>query len=76
MRWWLCLLGFTAPPAEKDGYIGYEKPYATSHEELDSDHAFQQDVRTAATTLVRALKMQFDGSFSNPGQKLKPASPK
>jgi len=36
--------------AEKDGYIGYEEPYATSHQSLDEDEAFQQDVRSAALT--------------------------
>ena len=40
--------------AEKDGYIGYEEPYATSHQALDEDDAFQQDVRSAALTLVRS----------------------
>jgi len=38
--------------------IGYEKPYATSHQELDADEAFQQDVRSAATTLARAIALQ------------------
>ena len=47
--------------AEKDGYIGYEEPYATSHQELDEDAAFQQDVRTAAIALARAIKLQAEG---------------
>jgi multimeric flavodoxin WrbA len=34
-----------------DRYIGYWKPYATSHEELDRDTALQQEVQLAATTL-------------------------
>src|SRR5438477_7064067 len=34
--------------AEADGYIGYMEPYATSHEALDEDLAFQQEVQNAA----------------------------
>jgi multimeric flavodoxin WrbA len=59
--------------AEKDGYIGYEEPYATSHQELDEDDAFQQDVRTAATTLARAIKLQAEGKLKMADEDLKPA---
>jgi multimeric flavodoxin WrbA len=40
--------------AELDRYIGYWKPYATSHEELDADTAVQEEVRLAADTLLAA----------------------
>jgi multimeric flavodoxin WrbA len=40
--------------AELDRYIGYYKPYATSHFELDADHAIQEEVRNAARTLANA----------------------
>lgn len=59
--------------AEKDGYIGYEEPYATSHQSLDEDEAFQQDVRSAALTLARAIKLQHDQRLVQPGQGLRPA---
>jgi len=59
--------------AEKDGYIGYEKPYATSHDDLDDDEAFQQDVRSAATTLANAIMLQAQGNYMQPGAGLKPA---
>ena len=36
--------------AELDRYIGYWKPYATSHEELDRDLAMQEEVRNASRT--------------------------
>ena len=36
--------------AEADGYIGYMKPYATSHEELDKDKAFR---KTCSMSRVR-----------------------
>jgi multimeric flavodoxin WrbA len=50
--------------AELDGYVGYEMPYALSHQALDEDTAFQEDVRTAATTLARAIKLQAEGKFA------------
>jgi multimeric flavodoxin WrbA len=59
--------------AEKDGYIGYEEPYATSHKELDEDEAFQQDVRSAATTLARAIKLQAENQLRQADAGLKPA---
>jgi multimeric flavodoxin WrbA len=44
------------PRAELDRYIGYWKPYATNHEELDADHAIQEEVRNAARSLAQAVK--------------------
>jgi multimeric flavodoxin WrbA len=44
------------PSAEIDRYIGYWKPYATSHDELDKDKAIQDEVRNAALTLVEAVQ--------------------
>jgi multimeric flavodoxin WrbA len=38
-----------------DRYIGYYKPYATSHEDLDRDDAFFEETRNAARTLVKAV---------------------
>jgi multimeric flavodoxin WrbA len=38
-----------------DRYIGYYKPYATSHEELDRDQAFFEETRNAARALVKAV---------------------
>ncbi|MFN2604424.1 MAG: flavodoxin family protein [Gemmatimonadaceae bacterium] len=38
-----------------DRYIGYYEPYATSHEALDKDDAFQEEVRNAARTLIEAV---------------------
>ena len=43
------------PLAELDRYIGYWKPYATSHQELDQDKAMQEEVRNAARTLAEAV---------------------
>ena len=49
--------------AELEGYIGYEEPYAISHQAFDEDDAFQQDVRTAALTLARAIRLRADGKL-------------
>jgi multimeric flavodoxin WrbA len=59
--------------AEKDGYIGYDEPYATSHQALDADDGFQQDVRNAAQTLVNAIKLRAEGKFTSPDEGLRPA---
>jgi multimeric flavodoxin WrbA len=49
--------------AELDRYIGYYKPYATSHDELDADHDVQEEVRVAATVLLEAVQAQREGKF-------------
>ena len=38
--------------AELDRYVGYYEPYATSHDALDRDRAFQEETRNAARALV------------------------
>lgn len=47
--------------AELERYIGYWKPYATSHEDLDADTALQEEVRIAARTLADAVAAQRSG---------------
>src|SRR5438132_5267906 len=46
-------------PAGEDAvlnrYVGYYKPYATSHEDLDRDQAFFEETRNAARALVKAV---------------------
>ena len=46
-----------------DRYIGYWKPYATSHAELDADDAIQQEVRVATQTLVQTVRAQRAGKL-------------
>ena len=55
---WLRFMRLSAagPSAELDRYIGYWKPYATSHEELDADHDVQEEVRNAARSLAQAVE--------------------
>jgi multimeric flavodoxin WrbA len=59
------------PLAEVDRYIGYWKPYATNHEELDADTAIQGEVRNAARSLLEAVTGQRDGQFVSVGKDLK-----
>lgn len=49
------------PLAELDRYIGYWKPYATSHLDLDIDEALQAEVRNAALVLLDAVQAQRSG---------------
>lgn len=47
--------------AELDRYIGYWKPYATAHDDLDVDTALQGEVRLAARTLIDAVAAKRSG---------------
>jgi multimeric flavodoxin WrbA len=69
---WLRFMQLQAagPLAEVDRYIGYWKPYATSHEELDRDSPMQEEVRNAARTLLEAIKARHAGKFVNTGHDL------
>ena len=58
--------------AELDRYIGYWKPYATSHEELDADTAMQVEVRNAALTLAEAAHANHVGKLLQAGRSLRP----
>lgn len=62
--------------AELDRYIGYWKPYATSHQELDGDEAVQEEVRNAARTLAAALKADRAGRLDDPGEDITDPRPK
>jgi hypothetical protein len=53
--------------AELDRYIGYWKPYATSHDELDADAAVQEEVRNAARTMLDAVLAKRAGRLVSAG---------
>jgi multimeric flavodoxin WrbA len=57
--------------AELDRYIGYWKPYATSHEALDADLAMQGEVRNAALTLAEAAHANHAGRLLQAGRQLR-----
>jgi hypothetical protein len=71
---WLCSMQLipAGPLAELDRYIGYWKPYAASHQELDADVAIQEEVRNAARTLLEAVIAHRGGTISAAGADLKP----
>lgn len=62
--------------AELDRYIGYWKPYATSHDELDTDEAVQAEVRNAVLALAEAVEKRRAGSFPTIGTGLVDPRPK
>jgi multimeric flavodoxin WrbA len=49
--------------AEVDRYIGYWKPYANNHVELDADAAVQDEVRNAARALTEAVAAKRAGKL-------------
>lgn len=64
------------PQAELDRYIGYWKPYATNHEELDQDPAVVEEVRNVARCLAEGVVSQRAGRLSIPGAHLTEARSK
>jgi multimeric flavodoxin WrbA len=70
---WLCFMHFqpAGSTAELDRYVGYWKPYATSHDELDADVALQEEVRNAARTLHEAVIAKRSGSLMAAGSGLR-----
>jgi multimeric flavodoxin WrbA len=62
--------------AEVDAYVGYYEPYATSHEALDRDTAFQTEVVNAASALCEAVTARRQGRFPAPGEGLADPRPK
>lgn len=70
---WLSSIGLVSAGthAQLDRYIGYWKPYATNHVELDADGDIQQEVRNAAVTLGRAIVAKRAGQFVEAGSDLR-----
>ncbi len=75
---WLTDMGLIAAghAALIDGYVGYYKPYATSHDELDEDKDFQEEVRNAARSLTRAVCLLRRGALQQPDASLREPRPK
>jgi multimeric flavodoxin WrbA len=57
-------------------YVGFYEPYATSHEALDADTAFQEEVRNAARSLVNLVRQIRKGAAVPPDRDLKDPRPK
>ncbi len=75
---WLTDMGLVSAghAAELDRYVGYYEPYATSHEALDRDKAFQEETRNAARALVAAVKLLRQGKLAPPDARLRDIRPK
>lgn len=66
---WLCFMNLcpAGPKAVLDRYVGYWKPYATSHDELDADTAIQEEVKNAARTLLEGVQADRAGKLAAAG---------
>ena len=62
--------------SEVDGYIGYYEPYATSHQALDRDDDYREEVRNAAITLRDAVVAWRSGKMIEAGAQLREPRPK
>ena len=58
------------PVAGIDRYVGYYEPYATSHDDLDRDVAFQEETRHAAQELVAMVRQIRSGQYRRPDEGL------
>ena len=70
---WLCFMHLypAGPNAALDRYVGYWKPYATGHADLDADVAFQEEVRNAARTLLESVRAKLAGKLMAAGENLR-----
>ena len=71
----MCLIS-AGRAAEVDGYVGYMEPYARSHQALDQDEVFQQEVINVARALSNAIRLHRAGKLEDPGQGLVGPNPK
>jgi multimeric flavodoxin WrbA len=75
---WLSDMGLMAAgnAALVDGYLGYYKPYATSHDDLDGDKDFRAEVLNAARSLVEGVRLMRRGQLKQPDAALRHPRPK
>lgn len=59
-----------------DRYLGYYKPYATSHDDLDQDKHFQKEIKNAARSLMTAVRLLRRGKLKQPDAGLREPQPK
>ncbi|MBA3254646.1 MAG: flavodoxin family protein [Pseudomonadota bacterium] len=69
---WLDWMGLidAGSQARLDRFIGYYKPYATSHDELDQDKNVQEEVRNVARAVAKAVRELRAGTLSQPDEQL------
>jgi multimeric flavodoxin WrbA len=75
---WLDWMGLVdaGAAARLDRYIGYYRPYATSHDELDRDADVQEEVRNVARALAQAVAELRAGRLQAPDAGLRRPRPK
>jgi multimeric flavodoxin WrbA len=75
---WLDWMGLIAAGSKGrlDRFVGYYKPYATSHQELDEDRDFREEVRNVARAVAATVRDIRDGKVRSPDTKLKSPRPK
>jgi multimeric flavodoxin WrbA len=75
---WLDWMGLidAGASARLDRYIGYYRPYATSHDELDADEALRDEVRNVARAVATAVGDVRAGRLRRPDQGLGDPRPK
>ena len=75
---WLDWMGLidAGAQARLDRYIGYYKPYATSHDELDAEKALFEEVRNVGRAVATAVAQLRAGQLSSPDAKLEAPRPK
>ncbi len=62
--------------ARLDRYLGYYESYADSHEALDRDLGFQEEVRNVARAVMKAVEELRAGRLSQPDRALRAPRPK
>ena len=62
--------------ATLDRYVGYQEPYATSHDALDADTGLQHEVRNVARAVVAAVRALRAGAPLDPSASLDSPRPK
>ena len=69
---WLTDIGMiqAGPGAALDTWIGWYRPYATSHEDLDADEDLFAQVRNAALSLANLVEQIRTGAYRAPDQGL------
>ncbi len=75
---WLDWMGLVAAGSKGrlDRFVGYYRPYATSHQELDADRDFQEEVRNVARAVAATVKDLRSGKVRSADSKLRSPRPK
>jgi multimeric flavodoxin WrbA len=75
---WLTDLGLVSagPAALLGRYVGYYRPYATSHDDLDEDRALLEEVRQAARALIATVRRLRSGRGLPPPDATREPRPK